>query len=55
MLAPRIKDKLRSGELSVPGDQWPIFLYHNHQYDEEDPWKGLLRGEILVKVNEIYL
>ena len=48
----RIKQKLRTGELSVPGDLWPIFLYHSHQYDDTNPWKGLLQGEILVKVSK---
>ncbi|KJA26432.1 hypothetical protein HYPSUDRAFT_133249 [Hypholoma sublateritium FD-334 SS-4] len=44
-----IKQKLRTGELSVPGDQWPIFLYRSHQYDDANPWKGLLQSDILVK------
>jgi len=42
------KEKLRSGELAVPGDQWPIFLYHGYNYDPEDPWNGLFRSTILV-------
>ncbi|KJA29576.1 hypothetical protein HYPSUDRAFT_119569, partial [Hypholoma sublateritium FD-334 SS-4] len=46
---PEIKDKLRSSELSVSGDQWPIFLYSSYTYDEMDPWEGLLRSAILVK------
>ncbi|KAF9473562.1 hypothetical protein BDN70DRAFT_899679 [Pholiota conissans] len=44
---PRIKEKLRNAQLSISGDQWPIFLYHSYTYDENDPWKGLLRSEIL--------
>lgn len=32
------------------GDQWPIFLYANYMYDEEDPWNGLLHGGLLVSV-----
>lgn len=43
-----VKEKLRSGELSVTGDQWPIFLYAGYTYDPEDPWNGLLRSNILV-------
>jgi len=43
-----IKEKLRSGEMSVPGDQWPIFLYSGYTYDPEDPWNGLFRSSILV-------
>jgi hypothetical protein len=23
-----VKEKLRSGEMQVSGDQWPVFLYH---------------------------
>jgi len=42
------KDKLRSGELAVSGDQWPIFLYAGYTYDAEDPWNGLLRSSLLV-------
>ncbi|KAG2135064.1 hypothetical protein BD769DRAFT_1352988 [Suillus cothurnatus] len=30
------------------GDQWPMFLYAGYVYDSEDPWKGLLRSEILI-------
>ncbi|KAG2135608.1 hypothetical protein BD769DRAFT_1627061 [Suillus cothurnatus] len=39
---------LKSGETAVHGDQWPMFLYARYEYDPEDPWRGLLRGEILV-------
>ena len=46
----RTKEKLRNGELVIKGDQWPIFLYHGYVYDEEDPWNGLLRSALLVKV-----
>jgi hypothetical protein len=46
----RTKKKLQSGELSVPGDQWPVFLYADHTFDPEEPWKGLLRSSILVSV-----
>jgi len=43
-----VKEKLRSGELAVSGDQWPIFLYQGYQYDQEDPWNGLFRSALLV-------
>jgi len=43
-----IKAKLRSGELLVPGDQWPLFLYAKQIFDREDPWKGVFRSSILV-------
>ncbi|KAG2116643.1 uncharacterized protein F5147DRAFT_568026, partial [Suillus discolor] len=42
------KENLRSGEMLVCGDQWPIFLYANHVYDPEDPWCGLLRSCLLI-------
>ncbi|KAG2109824.1 hypothetical protein DEU56DRAFT_749918 [Suillus clintonianus] len=41
------KQGLMSGETAVRGDQWPMFLYTGYVYDPEDPWKGLLRSEIL--------
>ncbi|KJA19284.1 hypothetical protein HYPSUDRAFT_143937 [Hypholoma sublateritium FD-334 SS-4] len=44
-----IKQKLRTGEFSVSGDQWPIFLYASYEYDDANPWKGLLQSTILVK------
>ncbi|KIM86282.1 hypothetical protein PILCRDRAFT_65386, partial [Piloderma croceum F 1598] len=42
-----IKEQLRSGELVIPGDQWPVFLYANYTFDAEDPWKGVFRSSIL--------
>ncbi|KAF8200969.1 hypothetical protein BJ912DRAFT_843657 [Pholiota molesta] len=45
----KIKQKLRTGELTVSGDQWPIFLYKSYEYDDSDPWQGLLQSMILVK------
>ncbi|KAG1888384.1 hypothetical protein F4604DRAFT_2032929 [Suillus subluteus] len=44
----RTKESLRSSEMLVCGDQWPIFLYANHIYDPEDPWCGLLRSRLLI-------
>jgi hypothetical protein len=46
----RIKAKLKSGEMYVRGDQWPLFLYDNSQFDPEDPWKGLLCSNLLILV-----
>jgi hypothetical protein len=46
----RVKSKLRSGEMAVTGDQWPIFLFHGYTYDPDDPWNGLFRSTILVSV-----
>ncbi|KAG1745135.1 hypothetical protein EDD22DRAFT_786118, partial [Suillus occidentalis] len=42
------KENLRSGEMLVCGDQWPIFLYTQYIYDPDDPWCGLLRSRLLV-------
>jgi hypothetical protein len=46
----RIKEKLRSGEMQVRGDQWPLFLYADLAYDPDDPWNGLLQNQILITV-----
>jgi hypothetical protein len=48
-----IKEQLRSGELVIPGDQWPVFLYANYTFDAEDPWKGVFRSSILVSVSRL--
>jgi hypothetical protein len=45
---PRVKERLRSGETRVSGEHWPMFLYADLSYDEENPWNGLMRGELLV-------
>lgn len=50
----RNREKLRSGELTVSGNQWPIFLYRSYQFDANDPWKGLLQSSILVKVSQLF-
>ncbi|KAI5994386.1 hypothetical protein EDD15DRAFT_2387764 [Pisolithus albus] len=42
------RTKLMNGEIQVPGDQWPVFLYADYTYDPEDPWNGLLRSGLLV-------
>ncbi|KAI0055415.1 hypothetical protein BV25DRAFT_1815634 [Artomyces pyxidatus] len=44
-----IKQRLKSGEVTIAGDQWPVFLYRDYQYDSEDPWKGLFQSSLLVK------
>jgi len=46
----RIKEKLRSGEIQVRGDQWPLFLYADLAYDPDDPWNGLMRNQLLITV-----
>ncbi|RDB22918.1 hypothetical protein Hypma_009847 [Hypsizygus marmoreus] len=46
---PIIKEKLRSGEMRVRGDNWPIFFYANYKCDiNANPWDGLLKSQILV-------
>jgi hypothetical protein len=42
--------KLASGEIAVAGDQWPLLVYANQQYDPDDPWSGLFRSQLLVYV-----
>jgi hypothetical protein len=46
----RTKAKLRSGEMAVTGDNWPIFLFNGYNYDPDDPWNGLFRSALLVSV-----
>ncbi|KAJ3546955.1 hypothetical protein NMY22_g1848 [Coprinellus aureogranulatus] len=45
---PEVKIKLKNKELVVPGNHWPLFVYRNEVYDEEEPWKGLFRSQLLV-------
>ena len=33
--------KLANGTMAVAGDQWPLLVYENQEYDEENPWSGL--------------
>jgi hypothetical protein len=53
LTSSRIKAKLRSGEMTIPGDHWPVFLYAGYDYDASDPWKGLFRSPLLVSVSDI--
>jgi hypothetical protein len=46
----RVRAKLSSGEMAVSGDQWPLLMYANQQYDPEDPLEGLFRSHLLVWV-----
>ncbi|KAI0055392.1 hypothetical protein BV25DRAFT_1921867 [Artomyces pyxidatus] len=45
---PEIKAKLRSGEMSIAGDYWPLFLYRGCVYNPCEPWNGLFRNQLLV-------
>jgi hypothetical protein len=47
----RVRAKLSSGEISVRGDQWPMLVYADQEYDPEHPWEGLFRSQILVWVS----
>jgi Family of unknown function (DUF6698) len=49
----RLKTKLRNGELLVPGDQWPLFIYAGQLFDPEDPWKGLFKSKIMIQVTPL--
>jgi hypothetical protein len=42
--------RLASGELAVHGYQWPMLVYTNQEYDEDEPWEGLFRNQLLVWV-----
>ncbi|KAF8063258.1 hypothetical protein FPV67DRAFT_1563408 [Lyophyllum atratum] len=42
------KQHLSSGEAVVAGHSWPVFLYENSTFDGKDPWKGLLRSQLLL-------
>ena len=54
VILPRVKAKLRNGDIVIPGDHWPILLYARYEYNSEDPWKGLFRSSILVSVSLYY-
>lgn len=55
LLLSSIKEKLRTGEMHVRGDHWPYFLYADLVYNPDDPWKGLLRSQLLVTVSPHHL
>jgi hypothetical protein len=45
-----VREKLSNGETPVRGDQWPMLVYADQEYDPEAPWEGLFRSWILVWV-----
>lgn len=47
----RLRDRLVSGEIAVKGDQWPMLVYQDGQYDPKNPWAGLFRSKLLVSVS----
>jgi hypothetical protein len=50
-LLVRIRRDLESGKVIPSGDLWPRFLYQGYKYNSNDPWDGLLRSSLLVKVS----
>jgi hypothetical protein len=47
--------KLASGEMAVSGDQWPMLVYANQEYDPNDPWSKLFRSQLLIYVSVIHI
>lgn len=47
----RIRKGLDSGELGVPGEHWPTFVYESYIYDSAQPLLGLFKSAILVSVS----
>ena len=45
-----MREKLKNNEIAVAGDQWPLLLYADCEYDPEEPWDGLFRNSLLVWV-----
>ncbi|KAH6911947.1 hypothetical protein BKA70DRAFT_1370418 [Coprinopsis sp. MPI-PUGE-AT-0042] len=45
---PIIRESLRSGTLTVAGDQWPLFLYKKYVIDLDNIWKGLFMSDLLI-------
>ncbi|KAH6913749.1 hypothetical protein BKA70DRAFT_1095841 [Coprinopsis sp. MPI-PUGE-AT-0042] len=43
------RERLRNHEMVVSGTQWPHCMYENETCDPSDPWKGLLRNQLLIK------
>lgn len=40
--------------MTVRGDQWPMLLFANQEYDPDNPWEGLFRSQLLVWVNILW-
>ncbi|TEB16762.1 hypothetical protein FA13DRAFT_1759044 [Coprinellus micaceus] len=51
----KIRRDLASGALVPTGDLWPRFLYRYFEYNPKEPWEGLFRSSLLVKVTTAYL
>lgn len=46
--------KLKNGAVEVTSNDFPLFLYENEEYHENDPYLGLCRGPFLVKVGWLF-
>ena len=53
ILMRRTRSRLRSGEILITGDEWPMFVYEGEIYHDDDLWKGLFRGRLLINVSFI--
>ena len=49
----RIRSQLVSGTMTVAGDQWPLFMYADQEFDPEEPWNGLFRNQLLIWVSVV--
>ncbi|KAH6911622.1 hypothetical protein BKA70DRAFT_1099039, partial [Coprinopsis sp. MPI-PUGE-AT-0042] len=45
---PQTKEGLRAGTIIVSGDQWPVFLYKDHVFNQQDIWDGVFRSSLLI-------
>ena len=52
LASTRIRAKLQNKEYTILGNQWPIFLWKNSQYDSNNPWNGFLCSKLLVSVSQ---
>jgi hypothetical protein len=46
-----VRAQLSSGTMAIRGDQWPMLVYADVEYDPEAPWEGLFRNKHLVWVS----
>ncbi|KAH6907227.1 hypothetical protein BKA70DRAFT_1490670 [Coprinopsis sp. MPI-PUGE-AT-0042] len=47
--SPEVRQRLQSGEFTPSSEQWSLFLYEDFRFNPDDPWRGLLRSQLLVK------
>ena len=51
----RVREQLKNGDIVVAGDQWPLLVYADYEYNLEEPWEGLFRSKLLVWVRFLIL